>query len=355
MKKFSISIPEPCHEDWNKMTPDAKGAFCASCNKSVHDFSKKTDEEIIEVFEKNGKEKVCGRFTSAQLSQPVVSYSEGTPSGKLAKFLYAILMAFGSSLFFGLSAYGQKGREEMKMGKMAYRPTPIELTTVEDTTISSILEPVKPNTPVTCGLRNPDNIIETLGEVMYIPEPINITGDTILTETIIETLPPTPADIDTIVTTSIIDTEALIIPDPIIYAVGGISYVQIIEADPIIIDTAESVTEEEILPHVEDTTQTISTPVSENAFLSNTLDVVVSPNPSKGQIIVSYSLKNDMPVKIDLFDPNGRFLKTLTDLGKQYAGKYNVSYDLSELQNGIYTVAITTSDRKISSKIVLAR
>ena len=57
MKTIAISIPKPCHEDWNKMTPDAKGAFCASCQKSVYDFSNKTDQEIISVFEKEEKGK----------------------------------------------------------------------------------------------------------------------------------------------------------------------------------------------------------------------------------------------------------------------------------------------------------
>lgn len=44
---FGISIPKPCHEDWNKFASDEKGAFCKVCSKSVHDFTKKKPEEII--------------------------------------------------------------------------------------------------------------------------------------------------------------------------------------------------------------------------------------------------------------------------------------------------------------------
>jgi hypothetical protein len=38
-KKFQLQIPEPCHEDWNKMTPVHKGRFCDSCEKAVVDFT----------------------------------------------------------------------------------------------------------------------------------------------------------------------------------------------------------------------------------------------------------------------------------------------------------------------------
>ena len=68
---FSIVIPKPCHEDWNKMTPDQKGAFCGSCQKSVYDFTGKSDEEVIAILEGNKDKKICGRFDSKQLERPI--------------------------------------------------------------------------------------------------------------------------------------------------------------------------------------------------------------------------------------------------------------------------------------------
>ncbi|MDO5856927.1 hypothetical protein Q2490_06465 [Myroides odoratimimus] len=38
--KYRIEIPEPCHEDWDKMAPQDKGRHCAVCDKVVVDFSK---------------------------------------------------------------------------------------------------------------------------------------------------------------------------------------------------------------------------------------------------------------------------------------------------------------------------
>lgn len=69
-KAITINIPEPCHEDWNKMTPKEQGKHCAACNKTVIDFTKQTDEQIIKTFEASGK--LCGRFKTQQLNREIV-------------------------------------------------------------------------------------------------------------------------------------------------------------------------------------------------------------------------------------------------------------------------------------------
>ena len=40
-------IPEPCHENWNKMTPQEQGRHCAVCSKVVVDFTKKTPTSTL--------------------------------------------------------------------------------------------------------------------------------------------------------------------------------------------------------------------------------------------------------------------------------------------------------------------
>ncbi|WP_407557729.1 carboxypeptidase-like regulatory domain-containing protein [Winogradskyella sp. 4-2091] len=69
-KVITISIPEPCHEDWNKMTPKDKGRHCAVCDKTVVDFSKQTDEQIIKSLEFKGN--LCGRFKTEQVDRDIV-------------------------------------------------------------------------------------------------------------------------------------------------------------------------------------------------------------------------------------------------------------------------------------------
>ncbi|KUF38686.1 hypothetical protein AS361_05485 [Myroides marinus] len=58
--KYRIEIPEPCHEDWNLMTPQDKGRHCAVCDKVVVDFSKASKQDIINHIKKEGK--ICGRI-----------------------------------------------------------------------------------------------------------------------------------------------------------------------------------------------------------------------------------------------------------------------------------------------------
>lgn len=67
MKKFKIDIPSPCHEDWNTMTPEAKGRFCGSCEQIVIDFTGMTPREIATAL--NSQKNICGRVTASQLEQ----------------------------------------------------------------------------------------------------------------------------------------------------------------------------------------------------------------------------------------------------------------------------------------------
>jgi hypothetical protein len=66
---FKIHIPDPCFEDWDKMTPNEQGSFCRVCSKTVVDFSKKSEAEIQQYIAANINKKICGRFNVRQLEQ----------------------------------------------------------------------------------------------------------------------------------------------------------------------------------------------------------------------------------------------------------------------------------------------
>ncbi len=69
--RIQLSIPQPCHEDWHKMTPVDKGRFCNACAKQVVDFTTMSDTEVLHYFLNKQGENVCGRMYPDQLNRPV--------------------------------------------------------------------------------------------------------------------------------------------------------------------------------------------------------------------------------------------------------------------------------------------
>ncbi len=102
MKK--IVMPEPCSEDWSKMTPTEKGAFCAKCAIDVYDFTAKSNEEIRATLKMNAGKRTCGHISKTQLELINTDYhlweNQSVPTFR-SKFLYACLMVFGMGLFTG--------------------------------------------------------------------------------------------------------------------------------------------------------------------------------------------------------------------------------------------------------------
>lgn len=97
-----ISIPTPCHEDWNEMTPNDRGRHCSSCDKTVIDFTLWQLEDIAAYLRKHREKKVCGRFKNHQLGVEIPYTDEqwviqvaGTATSWSQKLMLIFLFAFG--------------------------------------------------------------------------------------------------------------------------------------------------------------------------------------------------------------------------------------------------------------------
>jgi TonB-dependent SusC/RagA subfamily outer membrane receptor len=95
MQQIQLNIPEPCHEDWQNMTPTEQGRFCNACAKQVVDFSMMTDTQVLNYFLNKKEEKVCGRADPDQLDRIISKPKE--PKKRLFWYWNYITMLF---LFF---------------------------------------------------------------------------------------------------------------------------------------------------------------------------------------------------------------------------------------------------------------
>lgn len=99
---FKFSIPKPCHEDWDKMTPNDKGRFCDSCVKTVVDFTKKSTTEIQDFLIENKNQNICGHFQTKQLDTITIEIPNAIFNQQLSfrkLFIVAAFFAMGTTLF----------------------------------------------------------------------------------------------------------------------------------------------------------------------------------------------------------------------------------------------------------------
>jgi hypothetical protein len=100
--KFKITVPKPCHENWNAMAPKETGRFCSACTKTVVDFTKMGTDEIQEYFVQNSEQKVCGRFRNEQVNRLTIPIPKSVLEQKMSfhkAFLLTLFIVMGSTLF----------------------------------------------------------------------------------------------------------------------------------------------------------------------------------------------------------------------------------------------------------------
>ena len=100
--KFKITIPKPCHEDWNSMKQVETGRFCSVCTKRVVDFTKMGTDEIQEYFVQNREEKVCGRFRNEQVNRFNIQIPRSVLRQQMSfqkAFLLTLFIVMGTTLF----------------------------------------------------------------------------------------------------------------------------------------------------------------------------------------------------------------------------------------------------------------
>lgn len=110
---INISIPKPCHEEWDGFTPTQKGRFCGACQKEVIDFTHWKDEDIKHYFLSNTRS-ACGRFRATQLK------NDSLVNQKLAFFNWAAVFTF-FIMIISRNAESQVKREQVQTEQLEKR------------------------------------------------------------------------------------------------------------------------------------------------------------------------------------------------------------------------------------------
>ena len=74
-----------------------------------------------------------------------------------------------------------------------------------------------------------------------------------------------------------------------------------------------------------------------------------TPNPTSGLTTLTFSLPQDMTIKIAIYDINGRMVKAVTK-GKMLSGENSVSADLNNLASGVYTYTLENENGERAAK-----
>ena len=80
MQLKHLNIPQPCNQDWNSMTATESGRHCQSCSKTVVDFTRMSNEEIIGYL--SVSHNVCGRIYPQQMNGVNMQLANRQPQSK---------------------------------------------------------------------------------------------------------------------------------------------------------------------------------------------------------------------------------------------------------------------------------
>ena len=366
-KNMIIRIPEPCHEDWNKMTPDANGKFCGSCQKSVFDFSNKTDDEIKNILMHYKDQKVCGRFKETQVNRPLnlrVNLNEVPSNVSMTKiFALALLLSFGSHLFACYDLQGKviqgiemisdedDDKNKRKVGEVEVvtkekekdkkKPketcTPMVKGDVDIRMVAGGIRMVEEVVEVkevkedSVKILEPKNIEEFIKGKVAIPDSVKeevlITGQVINSENITETTETQNPVQDTTVYTPI-----HIFEEEYLEVMGEMMAV-------------ETVTEEIIVPEE----KASSVEEMNDLIFESTWNVF--PNPAKNDFTVQYEVFKQSHVRIDILDLQGRLISTICN-NEQHTGRYLLPINL-DMANGLYLISLQMNGKISTKRLVI--
>jgi hypothetical protein len=67
--RLTITVSQPCQEQWGHMQPAPQGRHCGACQQAVVDFTAMTDAAVVAFLAQPTNRGRCGRFRNDQLNR----------------------------------------------------------------------------------------------------------------------------------------------------------------------------------------------------------------------------------------------------------------------------------------------
>lgn len=291
----NIGIEKPCSENWDKMTPTEKGAFCQKCAKQVHDFSNQSLNEIkLTLLESRG-ESLCVRMTSQQeleLNSEFKTWLSQQRRNPQQLFIAALLIVFGLTLF---SCEDERVQQQIESVQQIAH-------TIASQEVSDLQPSLAPEEPVVLA---PVEMIEDyiMGampvEFVQEPEPI----------------------------------EEVEIIEPEYYILGGASSVTSVYRD-----------------YLEQTSSPVE--LDENGIPYPTeFKALAFPNPAVESTTLEIQAPEKEHMDIRFYDSSGKFIREIHS-GKISRGTFRQVIDLNDLTSGLYLIIIQSKEFKETVRVI---
>ena len=301
MKNFGIQ--QSCDENWSKMTPTEKGAFCQHCAKQVIDFTSKSTDYIKSTLLTNKNQSLCGRMTLQQEIDLQTDYAlwEQTSHQRMRRIsLYAFILVFGLSIVSCADDQDRRTIQQLHQSSMQML--------VNDSKKSEITK-VQAAEKVTGIQGKVTNIPEPIG--CYFPEEIEL-------ELVSEVLP----DIEEIQTTeelTYVTMGAMVAPN--------YRHIQYLEETAIV--------------RYDEKGRAI--PIEFNSL--------TFPNPTSDKTTLQFEVPTKTKATIALYDMNGTLVKEI-ESRKFEPGTHAIPIELRDNLPGTYLIYIVSKEYPESLRIV---
>lgn len=161
VKADDIRIPEPCNEDWGRMTPEQRGRFCGACQKKVHDLSAMSERDAKAVLQSG--DDICVSYLSDKAGAVQFQSERIVPVGRLFRRACATATA---GLSIALAACAPHGEGPS-----------IEEAETEEAPFLEVHPAIPDAEPCDATPPGAEDLVRTLGEPMPVEEFARTKGD----------------------------------------------------------------------------------------------------------------------------------------------------------------------------------